>query len=296
MSSHHDPVPIVITEVQSGERGLAGHPGHVSVVVRDLTSGEVLREHDPDRVYPAASTIKIALLVAALRLVDAGAAHLDERPVMDAGDRVGGDGVLKELVAGLAPTLRDLLTLMIVVSDNTATNMVIDRVGVDTVNAFLREAGLSGTELLGKLQLPPERQSARQRAGERNRTTARDLAELLLRLARGELLSRSSTEVALDILSRQQHQNILTRHLPRDEAGERLWRVASKHGELRGVHHDVGVVWSPRPVVLAILSEGGLDPREHPDNHEVRLLARLAADLVRTYGEASSSVSQEGTP
>ncbi|WP_045234584.1 serine hydrolase [Deinococcus pimensis] len=267
---------------------LPDHPGRVGVTVHDLATGELLFAHDADHVYHAASTIKVPLLIRALQRVAAGDLRLTDRHVMLAGDQVGGAGVLHELSPGLALTLRDLLTLMIVVSDNTATNMVIDRVGLDDVNAFLAEAGLRDSALVGGLQLPPERRTPRQRAGERNRTTARDMGRVLLGLARGAYLPDDLNELALGILSRQQYRDVIGRGLPTDASGEPLYRVASKSGELLGVHHDVGLVWTPRPLAVAVLSEGGLDPREHPDNREVVLLTGLAARLVAAFGGHSS--------
>lgn len=263
---------------------LAGHGGAVSVRVLDF-EGKVLFEHDPERVYPSASLIKLPLLLLALQRVERGEADLDERLTLRAEDRVEGSGVLHELGAGLRPSLGDLLTLMIVVSDNTATNLVIERLGLEDVNAFVRDQGWQATELIGPLQLPPERKNARQRAGERNRTSARDTSDMLLRLVRGELLSPALSALALDILSRQQLRDIVARDVPRGAHGELLYRVASKSGELNGVHHDVGVVWTPRPLVVAVLSEGGRDPREHPDNADVSLLARFTGRLIARLGD-----------
>lgn len=92
--------------------------------------------------------------------------------------------------------------------------------------------------------------------GERNRTTARDQVTVLGRLVRGELLDPAHTSLALSILSRQHFRDLLARHVPRGEDGEPLYRVASKSGELTGVRHDVGVLFTPRPLVVALLSEG----------------------------------------
>ncbi|AFZ66328.1 serine hydrolase [Deinococcus peraridilitoris] len=263
---------------------LASHPGTVSVRVLSL-QGEVLFDHQSERPFPSASLIKVPLLVRALWHVQQGQARLEERLTLRAYERVPGSGVLSQLDAGLALTLRDVLTLMTVVSDNTATNLVIDRFGLHDVNVFLREAGMNNSELIGQLQLPPGRQNERQRAGERNRTSAHDISRLLLRLVRGELLSPALTDLALDILSRQQVRDIIARHVPRGADGELLYRVASKGGELSGVRHDAGIVWTPRPLILALLSEGGSDLREHPDNREVALLARLAGHLIAVLGD-----------
>lgn len=262
----------------------AGYTGTAALVVEDL-SGARLYAHAADRVFPAASTIKVPLLIRALQRVQAGELDLDARTVMRAEDRVGGSGVLHELAPGLAPSLLDLLTLMIVVSDNTATNLVIGAVGEGDLNGWLAEHGLANTHLIGRLQLPEHLRSAAQRRGERNRTSARDQARLLGGLARGEWLGPALTGLALDILGRQQFLDLLGRHLPRDPDGELIYKVASKSGELRGVHHDVGIVWTPRPLVVALLSEGGQDPREHPENAEVRRLAGALWPVLGALGD-----------
>ncbi|PYE54452.1 serine hydrolase [Deinococcus yavapaiensis] len=270
---------------QIAESLLARHPGAVSIIVRDAETGDLLFERSPDRPFHAASTIKVPLLVRALQRVDEESLSLDERREMRSKDQVGGAGVLHELGPGLALTLRDLLTLMIIVSDNTATNIVIDLLGIDDVNAFLRAQGFTVTDLVGKLQLPSERHNERQRRGERNRANARELCELLYRLTRGTLLSPASTALALDILRRQQLKDIIGRRAPRDADGELRFEIASKSGELRGVHHDVGVVRTKRPLVIAVLSDGGEDPREHPENREVVLLAEVVSVLMERFGD-----------
>lgn len=261
-----------------------GYPGEVGLLVTDLAGNELFALN-PGVSFPAASTVKVPLLVQALGEAQAGRLDLSARVTVTAGDRVPGSGVLHELDPGLALTWRDVLTLMIVVSDNTATNLVIDRLGEGAVNAWLAERGLTHTHLVGRLQLPPERQNGAQRRGERNRTAARDQVRLLGRLARGELLDPVHTELALSILARQQFRDLLGRHVPRGADGELLYRVASKSGELRGVHHDVGVLFTPRPLVVALLSQGGTDPREHPDNRDVGVLAGALWPLLALLGE-----------
>lgn len=267
-----------------------GYAGEVGVLVTDL-SGRELCALNPGRVFPAASTIKVPLLVLALQEAQAGRLDLRERVTVREEDRAGGSGILHEFGPGLTPTWEDLLTLMIVVSDNTATNLLIDRLGVERVNGWLDGLGLGGTRLVGKLQLPPERQNEAQRRGERNRTAARDQVNVLGRLARGGLLDPAHTALALSILSRQQLRDILGRHVPRRPDGDLLFRVASKSGELHGVHHDVGVLFTPRPLVVAVLSEGGLDPREHPENRDVTLLARLLWPLLAALGGVVTGAS-----
>ncbi|GAA5514645.1 hypothetical protein Dcar01_03401 [Deinococcus carri] len=260
-----------------------GYGGEVSVLITDL-AGRELYALNPAQVFPAASTIKVPLLLLALEEAQAGRLDLRERVTLRAQDRVPGAGVLHELGAGLPLTWEDLLTLMIIVSDNTATNLVIARLGLERVNAWLSGQGLQDTRLVGPLQLPPERQNAAQRRGERNRTSARDQAALLGTLVRGERLDEHHTWQALSILSRQQLRDLLGRHVPRDPQGEPLYQVASKSGELPGLHHDVGVLFTPRPLVAAVLSRGGTDPREHPDNRDVAVLAAALWPLLAALG------------
>lgn len=262
-----------------------GYGGEVGLLVTDLAGTELVAV-SADRSFPAASTIKVPLLVQALEEAQAGRLDLGARVCLQAEDRVPGSGVLHELDPGLALSWRDVLTLMVVVSDNTATNLLLDRLGLGAVNAWLLERGLSGTRWVGPLQQPPERQNAAQRRGERNRTTPRDQVRLLGQLARGELLDAPHTELALSILARQQFRDLLGRHVPRDAVGVPLYRVASKSGELRGVHHDVGLLLTPRPLVVALLSEGGTDLREHPDNRDVGVLAAALWPLLTALSNA----------
>ncbi|WP_104991541.1 serine hydrolase [Deinococcus sp. NW-56] len=260
-----------------------GYGGEVGLLIHDL-AGRELFSLNADRAFPAASTIKVPLLVQALEEAQAGRLDLSARVAMTAQDRVPGSGVLHELDEGLRLTWRDVLTLMTVVSDNTATNLLIGQLGVERVNAWLDKRGLTSTRLVGPLQLPPERQTEAQRRGERNRTAARDQVALLGQLARAELLDPPHTELALSILARQQFRDLLGRYVPRDAESEPLYRVASKSGELRGVHHDVGVLFTPRPLVVALLSQGGTDPREHPDNRDVGVLAGALWPLLAALG------------
>ena len=260
-----------------------GYGGEVALLITDLT-GRELYALNAERPFPAASTIKVPLLVLALRRAQAGELDLAQRVVLRAEDRAPGAGVLHELEPGLALSWRDVLTLMIVVSDNTATNLLIERLGLDAVNAGFEELGLRHTRLVGSLQLPPERQNAAQRRGERNSTSARDQGRLLLELQRDAVLDGAHTTLALDLLGRQHLRDLIGRSVPHGQGGQPLYRVASKSGELPGVHHDVGFIYTPRPLVVALLSEGGLDPREHPSNRDVALLSARLWPLLAALG------------
>lgn len=261
-----------------------GYVGEVGLRVCDVL-GRELFALNPERVFPAASTIKVPLLILALEWAQAGRLDLEGRVTLQAADRVPGAGVLHELGPGLALSWRDVLILMIVVSDNTATNLVIGWLGVEAVNGWLTGQGWTDTRLVGKLQLPPEQRNPAQLRGERNRTTALEQTDMLGRLVQGKLLDAAHTALALDILERQQYRDLIGRGLPRAENGEHLYRLASKSGELGGVHHDVGVLYTPRPLVIALLSEGGMDRRELPGNRDVDLLSGALWPLLSALGK-----------
>ncbi len=267
-----------------------GYAGRAALVVQDAQTGETLHAEGGNEVFPAASIIKLWLLVRGLWAAQVGQTALDERLSMQAEDQVPGSGVLHELGAGLDLSWLDLLTLMTVVSDNTATNLVIGRLGLADLQAWLAE-DWPQTQLVGKLQMPPDQQNEAQRRGERNSTTAAQATDLLGRLYRGDLLNDAHTALALGILGRQQYRDILARHLPRDASGEPLYQSLSKSGELEGVHHDAGLLLTPRPLCVTLLSVGGSDPREHPDNRDVGLLAVTFWPLLAALGQVSGGHS-----
>ena len=229
--------------------------------------------YQAETVFPAASVVKLPLLVAGLQQVERGTLILERRCHMRAEDRAGGSGVLHVFDAGLEPSLRDLLTLMIVVSDNTATNMVMDILGGrDAVNAQFQALGLHTTRVWGKLQVAWELKTEEQRAGKLAELTPLETLGLLERLWRGELLNAEHTALALEILGKQQFTEILARYLPDGT------KTASKSGQIIGVRNDVGLVTLPdgRVYAVALASKECRDERYHFDNEAVLLLGRVS--------------------
>jgi beta-lactamase class A len=219
-------------------------PGRVGLVVKDLSTGETLEWSAQER-FPAASVIKIPILIEALRQEQAGRLRLDERLPIRPEDKVGGFGILKELPSVESVSLQDLLTLMIVISDNTAANLCIERVGMEAVNETIASLGLRGTVLQRKMM----DMAARER-GLDNFTSPGDIARLLDLLMTGQILTAERCARALDILARQQVNDRLPLLLPSQV------KVAHKTGELPGIRHDVGVLFiDSRHVVVAALTK-----------------------------------------
>jgi beta-lactamase class A len=215
--------------------------GAVGYAVLDLTSGERF-ERQADQPFPTASTIKLAILYELVRQVDEGRVKLDEPRPIDARHRVGGSGILFQLAAPVL-SLRDCAILMMMVSDNTATNVVIDAVGLEAVTRRMQSLGLASTRLRRRMM---DAEAARR--GDENVASPADLVRLLLAFEKGEGLSASARETAFDIMTRPL-SSALRRAVP---AGT---RVASKPGGLEGVAVDAGIVYvKDRPFAIAVMT------------------------------------------
>ena len=266
------------------ERAIEAFSGEVALAWYDFRSSEHVFL-DADRPLPAASLIKVPILAAALWAVHRGELDLAKRYAIRIRDRAGGSGVIQTLRRGLHLTVEDLLTLMITISDNTATNRIIDLVGINAVNAFCRGAGLEHTRLVGPLQQPPERQTEAQRAGQVNETSAADMLGILLQLERGDLLPPAATAVAKRILLAQEHREGLGRYLPIDQnAFDRAWQLASKSGWRAGVWYDAGMAYDAdgSPVgALVVMTVGSDDRVEHVEHEGLVLIAKIAQGLFQ---------------
>jgi beta-lactamase class A len=208
------------TTVSEVDRNL---DGVLAVAILDLTTGQkyLLRA---DEVLPTASSIKIAILAELYRQAQQGKLKLSDLYTLQSSDLVGGSGITNVLTPGVTRlTLRDVAGLMISVSDNSATNVIIDRVGMENVNALLDSLGLTRTRLRRKMM---DLKAAGE--GRENIATPREMMMLLENLYRGRVLNKSMTEDFFNLLSVHK-ESYIPRELPED------LRVANKPGELEGV-------------------------------------------------------------
>ncbi|MDZ7706975.1 MAG: serine hydrolase [Trueperaceae bacterium] len=279
--------PAIATEI-------ATFSGRVSVAYQGLggaaAAGQGTIAIDIGAPMPSASLIKLPILACALQDAEDGRLDLGRRVPMQADDQVAGNGVLRHLSSGLEPTVHDLLTLMIIISDNTAANMAIELVGASRIQAWIRSAGMAGTELVGKLQLPREAQSERQRRGALNRTCAADVQGLFLSLERGELLPPRATARMRAILAAQIYTEGIGRALPIDpeapDAQGRVARLETKSGCIAGVWHDAGIVRRGDGVPLFALTVLTADSGDRAERWEqeglltIGRIARLAFDAA----------------
>ncbi|PSR31588.1 MAG: hypothetical protein C7B46_16760 [Sulfobacillus benefaciens] len=250
-------------------------PGRYGVFALNLVNGKSVSYHEKD-VFPSASTIKVPIMIEVFRRVEEDHLSLDSLLTLRAEDQVGGSGILFDLTPGSAYSLRDLTTLMITVSDNTATNLLIDYLGVDAVNATMRRLGAHDTVLERRLQrVPVERPTV-------NRTTPYDLALMMERLAKGECVSLAVSERMVSLLKQCQGPISITALEARSYfCGQPpTVTVAHKTGSLSNANHDAGIVYSHDGLayVAAIMSEGAPHDTLAP---VLRRIGRALPQLLR---------------
>src|SRR5947209_1017434 len=212
--------------------------GVMGVAILDLTDGRILLRN-ADRFFPTASSIKIAILLELYRQdqeVRAGVkgkARLDDIYTFDPKDLVEDSRIMAGLTAGVTRvTNRDLAQFMVTVSDNAATNVLIDRVGKDNVNAMLHSLGLSKTMLRRKMM-----DVAAARRGDENVATPQEMVRLLEAIYKEKVLDKQSTAELIRQLSTKK-DSYIPRYLPESV------QVANKPGELEGVRTDSGIVYA----------------------------------------------------
>ena len=284
-------------------------PGEMAVYLKNLTTGEEIAL-DADRVHETYSVIKIPVMVEVLRRVELGDFSLSDRIEFKASDKRLGSGLLSKLEPGLQPTLKDLLTLMIIVSDNSATDILADKVGRANVTKSMRDLGLKNTSIAFSVlddyrqwfaymdpalhprtaeevfKFPINKYSETQvDAASRKldddpkiyfgHSTAREVGWLLEKMAQGALVSKSASALMLDILKKQQVNDRFPLYL-------RNVTIAHKTGDDQPyIANDAGVLWvNNQPIVLVVFTA------HHRGStsalHEA--IARVAAYAVRYYG------------
>ncbi len=261
-------------------------PGTAGVFAKNLTTGEEVA-FDADTVRPTASTIKVPIMIELFRQVETGQASLDQLLTADESNATEGSGILRDLSSGYSLKAVDIATLMIVVSDNQATNMLIDYLGMDNINATLAKNGFEKTRLVNRIVFDTIGEDAKNLAT----TTPRELAGIMEGIARKTVLSEASCDGMLEILAKQHYRDTGPRYLPfspfRDEEDEddNGLRVYNKTGSWSGMRADaVFVEWPGTQYVIGLISEGDTDPRFWAENPGNRLLGKLNKLVFDHFG------------
>lgn len=264
-------------------------PGEAFFMARNLKTGRTLEHRGAERVRTA-STIKLPIMAALFAEVEAGRMSWDRPVVLTKEEIVSGSGVLSEFTPGVSLPLRDVMRLMIVVSDNTATNLILERLTADKVNAYLDTLGLRETRSLRKVRgdgTNLKAPSGWSKAGliAENRkfgigvSTSAEMVRLLEMLEKGQVVSRAASRAMIEVLLRQQYKDGIGRR-----TGE--MEVASKSGALDLLRSDVGIVYTPKgPVALAITVDRLPKTDYSSDNPALPWIGRLAEALIRELSQ-----------
>jgi beta-lactamase class A len=269
-----------INEVDRGLDGVLG------LAILDLTSGQTFFIHADD-IFPQASSIKVAVLAELYQQAQNGKLKLTDLYTVQASDMVPDSSIMLGLTPGITRiTNRDLATMMIAVSDNSATNVLIDRVGMENVNGLMDKLGLPHTRLRRKMM---DVKAAGE--GRENVSTPREMMSLLEQLYRGKVLNQPLTDDFLKMLGTHK-DSFLPRELPDDV------HIANKPGELEGVRNDSGIVFAQnRPYVICVMTtylrneRAGEDAIARISGAAYRMFDRLgrASEYGRVVSSANSS-------
>ena len=250
-----------ITDVDRSLDGVMG------VAIEDLNSGQkyLLRGDD---VFPQASSIKIAVLAELYRQAQQGKLKPTDVYTVKASDLVADSPIMNGLTPGVTQvTLRDLATMVVAVSDNSAANILIDRVGIESVNSLLDSLGLAHTRLRRKMM---DLKAASE--GRENISTPSEMMTLLENVYRGKVLNKPLSEDFFRLLSTKKNSWI-PRELPED------LKVADKEGELEGVRNDSGIVFLENsPYILCVMTTY---LRRERDGEEA--ISKISVDAYRMF-------------
>lgn len=214
--------------------------------IEDIISSRFYFAINKDEVFPAASLMKIPLMVCAFLAEREGIIDLETIYVLKEKDKTPGSGILKSIQSGESFKLIELVEMMICESDNTASNILIDVLGFEYLNQCFKKLGLTQTVLDRKIL-----DNKKRKKGIENFTTSSDMAYLLAKIYKNDLLDKATCEVMLDYLSRQKVKDRIPRYLPKNLT------IAHKTGTLQGVIHDVGIVFTDKQdYIICVLTKG----------------------------------------
>ncbi len=258
--------------VQDVDHGLDGVMG-VAIVDLENENAKILVR--ADEVFPTASSIKIAVLVELYRQAQNGKLKLQDIYTVQSSDLVPDSDIMNGLTPGVTKiTLRDVATMMVAVSDNSATNVLIERVGMENVNAMLQSLGLTHTKLQRKMM---DLKAASE--GRENLASPRELLQLLQAVYAGKVLNQEMMTDFFTMLSTHK-SSFIPRGLPDN------LKIANKPGELEGVRNDCGIVFVPnRPYGICVMTS--YLRREHDGEDAISQISVAAYQMFDRLARAS---------
>jgi len=260
---------------------VASFKGKVSLFAKNLDTGETY-SLSPDERVRTASTIKIAVMIEAFARVAEDKAKWTDEVVLTKEKKVSGSGILGELSDGLRLTLRDAVNLMMILSDNTATNLVLDVLTTDAVNARMESLGFKQIKIMRKVGSGGESMAGKDPENKKfglGVATPREMVLVMEKLDRGEIISAAASKEMIELMKREQGRNAI---------GRGLWNVpmASKYGALDRLRSAVGILYTKRgKIAMAISCDDMPETMWSVDNPAYVLMSRLSAVLAEELGK-----------
>jgi beta-lactamase class A len=278
----------------------AEHHGQVSVFAKALKTGQTIALK-ADEPVQTASVIKLALLYEAMEQVRVGKAHWDDKVTLTKENQTGGSGVLGFFDTPVTLTLKDVLSMMVITSDNTATNVAIDKIGLEATNAEMGRLGLKNTWLYKKIGKPATGpMPADQKKFGLGKTTAREMAALMQRIVTCQLgdsatapteSDRAICGVTLHMLRSQFYRDGVPRYLEPIDSSEEGSAIANKTGALDAVRNDVDAVATKNGlIILSIFTWGNKDQSWTDDNEADLMTAKIAKAIVNAWAPGGLDV------
>jgi beta-lactamase class A len=260
---------------------VASFKGKVSLFAKNLDTGETYGLNPDERVRTA-STIKIAVMIEAFARVAEGKAKWTDEVVLTKEKKVSGSGILSELSDGLKLTLRDAVNLMMILSDNTATNLVLEVLTTDAVNARMELLGFKQIKIMRKVGSGGESTAGKDPENKKyglGMATPREMVFVMEKLDRGEIISPAVSKEMIDLMKREQDRNAI---------GRSLWDVpmASKYGALDRLRSAIGILYTKNgKIAMAISCDDMPETMWSVDNPAYLLMSRLSEVLVDGLGK-----------
>ncbi|HLQ39712.1 MAG TPA: serine hydrolase [Tetragenococcus sp.] len=231
---------------QQIQQFISEQEGNVGVYIKNLKTAEEIRINE-EKVFPSASTIKLTIMIEIFQQVKDGKLSLNKKITLTEEMLTDGDGILKELALGHQFTIREIMTLMIILSDNMATNILIDLLSMEAINQNIADMGLKKTRLQRKMM---DLKAAEE--GRENQITAREAGEIMQMIYAGKCVDQKASEEMLAILKKQQVSGRLDLYLPEEVV------IAHKTGDLDCLEHDAGIVYLPENnyIIVVLTNEG----------------------------------------
>jgi beta-lactamase class A len=275
---------------------LQAHHGKVALFATQLNTGKTLTI-DADLPVQTASVIKLTILYEAMQQVRSGKANWTDKITLEPGDAVSGSGILLFFDTPLTLTLKDVLTMMVIMSDNTATNLAIQKLGIDAINARIAWMGLKDTHLYKRIGKPATGpMPADQPKFGLGKTTPREMASVIERIGRCELAAPGEPAlpgdpdicaVAIKMLRNQFYRETIPRYLEKLDTTEAGSGTASKTGSLNAVRVDVAIVAGKSgPIIMSIFTYDNVDHGWTVDNEGEVTIARIARQIVDAWSPA----------